>query len=56
MGTGSFSPELKLPGRQADHSSPSDAEIKNGGVIPPLPINLHVMLLAYVSYVTAVMF
>jgi hypothetical protein len=37
MSTRSSSPGLKRPGREADHSSPSSAEIKNGGVIPPLP-------------------
>jgi hypothetical protein len=35
MGTGSFSPELKRPGREADHSPPSGAEIKNVGAIHP---------------------
>jgi hypothetical protein len=25
------------PGREADHSPPSSAEVKNGGAIPPLP-------------------
>jgi hypothetical protein len=29
--------ELRRPGRHADHSSPSIAEIKNGGIISPLP-------------------
>jgi hypothetical protein len=24
-------------GREADHSPPSNAEVKNGGAIPPLP-------------------
>jgi hypothetical protein len=24
-------------GHEADHSSPSSAEVKNGGAIPPLP-------------------
>jgi hypothetical protein len=26
-------PGVKLPGREADHSFPSSAEVKNGGVI-----------------------
>jgi hypothetical protein len=30
----------KRPGRQADHSLPSTAEVKNGGAILP-PIRLH---------------
>jgi hypothetical protein len=32
-----ISPGLKRPGREADHSPPSSAEVKNGGVILPLP-------------------
>jgi hypothetical protein len=34
---GAIFPEVKRPGREADHSSPSTAEVKNGGLIPPLP-------------------
>jgi hypothetical protein len=34
---GAFSPGLKRQGREADHSPPSSAEVKNGGAIPPLP-------------------
>jgi hypothetical protein len=45
IGTGSVSPGLKRPEREADHSPPSDAEIKNGEVILPLPINLHDVVL-----------
>jgi hypothetical protein len=37
MGTGGFSPGVKRPGREADHSLPSIAEVKNDGAIPPLP-------------------
>jgi hypothetical protein len=29
MGTGSFSPALKWPEREADHSPPSSVEVKN---------------------------
>jgi hypothetical protein len=29
-------PWIKRPGRKADHSPPSSAEVKNGGAIPPL--------------------
>jgi hypothetical protein len=36
MGTGAIFPGLKPPGREADHS-PSSAEVKNSGAIPPLP-------------------
>jgi hypothetical protein len=28
---------VKRPGSEADHSSPSSAEVKNGSAIPPLP-------------------
>jgi hypothetical protein len=30
-----------FPGREADHSLSSSAEVKNDGAIPPLPIRLH---------------
>jgi hypothetical protein len=30
-------PEVKRPGREADHSPPSNAEVENGGAIRPLP-------------------
>jgi hypothetical protein len=33
-----FSPGVKRPGRETDHSFPSSVEVKNGGAIPPLPI------------------
>jgi hypothetical protein len=36
-GTGAVSPRAKLLGRESDLSSPSSAEVKNGGAIPPLP-------------------
>jgi hypothetical protein len=36
MGTGDDFPWVKRPGREADHSPPSSAEVKNGGAIPPL--------------------
>jgi hypothetical protein len=32
-----FSQGVKRPGREADHSRPSTAEVKNGGAIPPHP-------------------
>jgi hypothetical protein len=37
MDTGGSFPVVKRPGREAGHSPPSSAEVKNGGVIPPLP-------------------
>jgi hypothetical protein len=32
---GALSQGIKRPGREADHSPPSTAEVKNGGTIPP---------------------
>jgi hypothetical protein len=32
--------EVKQLGREADHSPPSSAKVKNGGAIPPLPLHL----------------
>jgi hypothetical protein len=34
---GPFPTEVKRPGREADHSPLSNAEIKNGGAIPQVP-------------------
>jgi hypothetical protein len=34
---GALSPGAKRPGRKADHSPPSSAEVKNGGAIPSFP-------------------
>jgi hypothetical protein len=34
---GALSRGVKRPGLEADHSHPSSVEVKNGGVIPPLP-------------------
>jgi hypothetical protein len=31
----------KRKGRDADHSTPSSTEVKNGGVIPPFPYMPH---------------
>jgi hypothetical protein len=36
MGNGDSFPGVKEPEREADHSSPSSAEVKNGGAILPL--------------------
>jgi hypothetical protein len=38
---GEISPEVKRPGREADHLLPSTAEVKDGGAIPPFP---HVLM------------
>jgi hypothetical protein len=40
MGTGGSSSGAKWVGREADHSTPSRAEARNGGVIPPFPHNV----------------
>jgi hypothetical protein len=32
---GAISPVVKRPGSEADHSTPSRAEVKNGEAIPP---------------------
>jgi hypothetical protein len=37
MGTGVLSPVVKRREREAGHSSPSNAKIKNGGATPPVP-------------------
>jgi hypothetical protein len=34
---GFYSREVKRPGREADHSPPSSAEVKNSGATHPLP-------------------
>jgi hypothetical protein len=36
---------LKQPGRNADHSPPSSAEIRSGSAIPSPPLRLRVMVL-----------
>jgi hypothetical protein len=38
---------VKLPEREADHSPPSSAQVKNGGTIPPLPHTSFVTLMVY---------
>jgi hypothetical protein len=37
MGTVALSPGTNGPQRDPDQSPPSNAEVKNGGTIPPLP-------------------
>jgi hypothetical protein len=32
-----FTPRVKRPGHEDDHSTPSSAEVKDGRAIPPLP-------------------
>jgi hypothetical protein len=44
---GPFSPELKRPGREVDHSPPSGAEVKNSSRYTSIPpIRLHDMALS----------
>jgi hypothetical protein len=45
MGVGNFSPGVKRPDRDTNHSPPSSAEVKNGGTIPPLPPMSHGLVL-----------
>jgi hypothetical protein len=42
---GAVSSRVKRQGRKANHSLPNSAKIKNGGVIPPLSVCLHGVLL-----------
>jgi hypothetical protein len=37
MGTGGSFPGVKPPKSKPENSPPSNAEVKNGGAIPPLP-------------------
>jgi hypothetical protein len=49
MGTEGSSQGGKAAGRDADHSLPSSAEIKNDGAIHSLPIRLHGAVLNQLS-------
>jgi hypothetical protein len=42
---GVLSSGIKRPGREADHCPPFNAEVKNDGAIPPLPIRLYGVML-----------
>jgi hypothetical protein len=46
---GAVSPEIKWPGNETDLSPPSSAEVKNDGVIHPLPRRLHGVMLKQLS-------
>jgi hypothetical protein len=37
MGTTGFFAGVKRPGSEADHNTPSSAQVKIGGVTPPIP-------------------
>jgi len=43
---GVLSLEVKRPGRKADDSPPSSAEVKKHGAIPPFPLRLHGIVLS----------
>jgi hypothetical protein len=43
--SGDLLPGIKRQEREDNHSPPSSAEVKNCGAIPPLPINLHNIVL-----------
>jgi hypothetical protein len=42
---GALSQGVKGPGREANHSPPSSAEVNYGEAIPPLPMSLHGIVL-----------
>jgi hypothetical protein len=42
---GALTPGIKRQGREADHSPLFSTEVKIGGVIPPVPIRLHDVVL-----------
>jgi hypothetical protein len=41
LGIGAISAGVKRPGREVNHLPLSSAKVKNSGVIPPLPLPLH---------------
>jgi hypothetical protein len=47
--TGALSPGIKRPGREADHSSPTSAEVKDNGSIYPLSNTFSCVVLNYLS-------
>jgi hypothetical protein len=48
MGTATVSSRVKRQGREADHSPPSSAEVKNGGALSQFSKYLHGIVLNYV--------
>jgi hypothetical protein len=50
MGTRGFFPGAKRQGREANHSPPSNAEVKNGGAVPPLRMRHMVWCLVKQAY------
>jgi hypothetical protein len=53
---GALSQDVKRQRRDGDQSSPSSAEVKNGGVIPPLLTRLHVVMFNQLSVGTNIHF
>jgi hypothetical protein len=49
-------PGLTLQRREADHSPPFNAEFKNDGILPPLPVCLHGIVLKKLSTGTSLPF
>jgi hypothetical protein len=47
---GALSPGMKWPGRKTDHSPTSNAEVKNYGATPLLPINTTLLSLVSIYY------
>jgi hypothetical protein len=45
MVPGTSSPGVKRPAREADHSTPSSADVTKSGAVPPLPESLHGVVL-----------
>jgi hypothetical protein len=47
---------VKWQGHEANHSYPPNAEVRNGGAVPPLPMHLHSMVLNYLKKGTTIPF
>jgi hypothetical protein len=54
--SGALSLVVKQPGREADHTPLSSAEVKSGGAIPQFPIRLHEVMLNKLSRGTNVLY
>jgi hypothetical protein len=51
MGNEGLLPKIKHLGHNADHSSPSSVEVKNGGAIPPRPKHIHGTVLIAFTFI-----
>jgi hypothetical protein len=49
LDTGALFSRVKWKWSEADHSSPSIADVKKGGAIPPQPLRLHSLVLNELS-------